>query len=265
MDPEWSPSDPIGRHSALVEVRGLIADEGGASADRVVAGLRAAFEDSDTAGVILRINSPGGSPVHAGYISDEIVRLRTLHPDIPVYAVITDVAVSGGYYVAATADAIYASRSSVVGSIGVSVDGFGFADAMDKLGVERRLITAGRHKGFLDPFSPAKDEELAHLRSLVEEIHDEFIEVVKRGRGDRLAADADLFSGLIWTGSRGVELGLVDAFGSSGHVAREVIGAEEIVDFTLRPSRLETIADRLGAGIARTLGAELGLKTGRIE
>ena len=265
MDPEWSPSDPIGRHSALVEVRGLIADEGGASADRVVAGLRAAFEDSDTAGVILRINSPGGSPVHAGYISDEIVRLRTLHPDIPVYAVITDVAVSGGYYVAATADAIYASRSSVVGSIGVSVDGFGFADAMDKLGVERRLITAGRHKGFLDPFSPAKDEELAHLRSLVEEIHDEFIEVVKRGRGDRLAADADLFSGLIWTGSKGVELGLVDAFGSSGHVAREVIGAEEIVDFTLRPSRLETIADRLGAGIARTLGAELGLKTGRIE
>ena len=265
MDPEWSPSDPVGMHSALVEVRGLIADEGGASADRVVAGLRAAFEDSDTAGVILRINSPGGSPVHAGYISDEIVRLRTLHPDIPVYAVITDVAVSGGYYVAATADAIYASRSSVVGSIGVSVDGFGFADAMDKLGVERRLITAGRHKGFLDPFSPAKDEELAHLRSLVEEIHDEFIEVVKRGRGDRLAADADLFSGLIWTGSKGVELGLVDAFGSSGHVAREVIGAEEIVDFTLRPSRLETIADRLGAGIARTLGAELGLKTGRIE
>ena len=265
MGPEWPPSDPVGMHSALVEVRGLIADEGDASADRVVAGLRAAFEDSDTAGVILRINSPGGSPVQAGYISDEIVRLRTLHPDIPVYAVIADLAVSGGYYVAATADAIYASRSSVVGSIGVSMGGFGFADAMDKLGVERRLITAGRHKGFLDPFSPAKDEELAHLRSLIEEVHDQFIEVVKRGRGDRLAADAELFSGLIWTGSKGIELGLVDAFGSSGHVAREVIGAEEIVDFTLRPSRLETIADRLGAGIARTLGAELGLKTGRIE
>ena len=265
MGPEWPPSDPVGMHSALVEVRGLIADEGDASADRVVAGLRAAFEDSDTAGVILRINSPGGSPVQAGYISDEIVRLRTLHPDIPVYAVITDLAVSGGYYVAATADAIYASRSSVVGSIGVLMDGFGFVDAMDKLGVERRLITAGRHKGFLDPFSPAKDEELAHLRSLIEEVHDQFIEVVKRGRGDRLAADADLFSGLIWTGSKGIELGLVDAFGSSGHVAREIIGAEEIVDFTLRPSRLETIADRLGAGIARTLGAELGLKTGRIE
>ena len=237
----------------------------GTSADQVAAGLRAAFESSDTAGVILRINSPGGSPVQAGYISDEIVRLRALHPDTPVYAVIADVAASGGYYVAAAADAIYASRSSLVGSIGVSMDGFGFADAMDKLGVERRLITAGRHKGFLDPFSPARDEELAHLRSLLEEIHDEFIEVVKRGRGDRLAADADLFSGLIWTGSRGIELGLVDAFGSSSYVAREVIGAEEIVDFTLRPSRLEAVADRLGAGIARTLGAALDLEIGRLR
>ena len=266
-DPEWLHSSPAGGpHSALVEVRGLITGEGGeTSADRVVAGLRAAFGNTGTAGVILRINSPGGSPVQAGYISDEIVRLRALHPDTPVYAVITDVAVSGGYYVAAAADAIYASRSSLVGSIGVSMDGFGFAGAMDKLGVERRLITAGRHKGFLDPFSPVRDEEVVHLRSLLEEIHDEFIEVVKRGRGDRLAADTSLFSGLVWTGSQGVELGLVDAFGSSSYVAREVIGAEEIVDFTLRPSRLETIADRLGAGIARTLGAALDLEVGRLR
>ena len=265
-DPEWLHSGSGGPHSALVEVRGLITGEGGeASADRVVAGLRAAFENSDTAGVILRINSPGGSPVQAGYISDEIVRLRALHPGTPVYAVITDVAASGGYYVAAAADAIYASRSSLVGSIGVLMDGFGFVDAMDKLGVERRLITAGRHKGFLDPFSPARDEDVVHLRSLLEEIHDEFIAVVKRGRGDRLAADTDLFSGLIWTGSQGVELGLVDAFGSSGSVAREVIGAEEIVDFTLRPSRLETVADRLGAGIARALGPALGLEAGRLR
>ena len=263
--PEWSPSDPGGPHSALVEVRGLIADEGDASADRVVAGLRAAFENSGTAGVILRVNSPGGSPVHAGYISDEIFRLRARHPDTPIYAVITDVAASGGYYVAAAADAIYANRSSVVGSIGVLMDGFGFVDAMNKLGVERRLITAGEHKGFLDPFSPARDEEVAHIRSLLEDIHHEFVEVVKRGRGDRLAADADVFSGLIWTGSKGIELGLVDAFGSSSYVAREIIGAEEVVDFTLRPSRLEAIADRIGAGIARTLGAELGLKTSRIE
>ena len=265
MDPEWISPDSGGRHSALVDVRGVIGDEGDTSADRIVAGLRAAFEDSDTAGVILRINSPGGSPVQAGYVSDEIVRLRALHPDTPVYAVITDVAASGGYYVAAATDAIYASRSSVVGSIGVLMDGFGFVDAMDKLGVERRLLTAGEHKGFLDPFSQASAEELAHLQSLLDEIHADFIEKVKRGRGDRLAARDDVFSGLIWTGSQGIELGLVDALGSSSHVAREVIGAGEIVDFTLRPSRLETIADRLGAGIARTLGAELGLKTGRIE
>ena len=264
-DPEWLHSDPAGPHTALVEVHGLIADEGDASADQVVAGLQAAFDNPDTAGVILHINSPGGSPVQAGYISDEIVRLRALHPDTPVYAVITDVAASGGYYVAAAADAIYASRSSLVGSIGVLMDGFGFVDAMNKLGVERRLITAGKYKGFLDPFSPAKDEELAHLRSVLKEIHDEFIEVVKRGRGNRLAADADVFSGLIWTGSQGVELGLVDAFGSSSYVAREVIGTEEIVDFTLRPSRLEAIADRLGAGIARALGTALDLEIGHLR
>ena len=265
MDPEWIRPESGGPHSALVEVRGVIGDEGDASADRVVAGLRAAFEDSGTAGVIVRINSPGGSPVHAGYISDEIVRLRALHPETPVYAVITDVAASGGYYVAAAADAIYASRSSVVGSIGVLMDGFGFVDAMNKLGVERRLLTAGERKGFLDPFSPAAEEDLAHLQSLLDAIHADFIEIVERGRGDRLAARDDVFSGLVWTGAQGIELGLVDALGSSSYVAREVIGAGEIVDFTLRPSRLETIADRLGAGIARTLGAELGLKTGRIE
>ena len=265
MDPQWLHSDPGGPHSALVDVRGLIADEGDVSAEEVVAGLQAAFEDSDTAGVILRINSPGGSPVQAGYISDEIVRLRALHPDTPLYAVITDIAASGGYYVASAADEIYASRSSVVGSIGVLMDGFGFVDAMNKLGVERRLFTAGEHKGLLDPFSPARDEEIAHLRSLLDEVHREFIEVVKRGRGARLAADADIFSGLIWTGSRGIELGLVDAFGSTGYVAREVIGAEEIVDFTIRPSHLDAIADRLGASIARTLGAVLKLETGRIR
>ena len=213
----------------------------------------------------MRINSPGGTPVQAGYINDEIVRLRALHPDTPLYAVIADVAVSGGYYIAAAADAIYASRSSMVGSIGVLMDGFGFVDAMDKLGVERRLIAAGEHKGFLDPFSPAAEEEIAHLRAMLGEIHDEFVKAVKRGRGSRLADDADIFSGLIWTGTRGKELGLVDDFGSASHVAREVIGAEDIVDFTVRPSHLDTIADRLGAGVARTLGAVLGLETARLR
>lgn len=264
-DPQWLHPDPGGRHSALVEISGVISDEGDASADEVVAGLRAAFEDSATAGVIVRINSPGGTPVQAGYISDEMTRLRELHPDTPLYAVISDVAVSGGYYVAAAADAVYASRSSIVGSIGVLMDGFGFTDAIHKLGVERRLITAGAHKGFLDPFSPATEDEVAHVRSMLGEVHDEFIDAVKRGRGDRLAGDADVFSGLIWTGARGRELGLVDAFGSSSYVTREVIGAEDIVDFTIRPSHLDTIADRLGAGIARTLGTALNLEAGRIR
>ena len=263
--PDWSDAGPSGPHSALVDVRGVISEAGGESADRIVAALRAAFDDSDTAGVILRINSPGGSPVQAGYINDEIARLRGLHPDTPVYAVISDVAVSGGYYIAASADKIYASRSSVVGSIGVQMNGFGFVGAMDKLGVERRLLTAGEHKGLLDPFSPAREEEVAHLQSLLDEVHHQFIEVVKRGRGDRLAANDEIFSGLIWTGRRALELGLVDDFGSSDHVAREVIGAEEIVDFTPRPSHLEAIAEHFGAGVARVLGPDLGLGTGRLH
>ena len=265
MDPRWLRAERAGPHSALVDVRGMIADEGDTSADQVVAALQAAFRDSGTAGVILRINSPGGSPVQAGYISDEIVRLRGLYPETPVYAVIADMAVSGGYYVAASADSIYSSKSSVVGSIGVMMNGFGFVDAMDKLGVERRLVAAGERKGILDPFLPATEEDVAHFRSLLEDVHNEFIEVVKRGRGDRLAADADIFSGLIWTGSQGIELGLVDALGSSGYVAREVIGAEEIVDFTVRPAPLDAIADRLGASVARTIGTMLNLEIGRLR
>ena len=264
-DPRWLRPDAAGPHSALVEVSGVIGDEGDASADRIVAALQAAFDDADTAGVIVRVNSPGGTPVQAGYINAEIVRLRALHPDTPLYAVIADVAVSGGYYVAAAADAIYASRSSMVGSIGVLMNGFGFVDAMRKLGVERRLVTAGEHKGFLDPFSPAAGEEVAHLRSMLGEVHDEFVAAVQRGRGSRLADDADIFSGLVWTGVRGRELGLVDGFGSSSYVAREVIGAEDIVDFTVRPSRLDTVADRLGAGVARTLAAVLGLGPARLR
>ncbi len=264
-EPQWLETEVAGRHSALVDVSGIISDGGDASADRIVAALRAAFGDADTVGVIVRINSPGGSPVQAGYINDEMVRLRALHPDTPLYAVIADMAVSGGYYVAAAADAIYASRSSMVGSIGVLMDGFGFVDAMDKLGVERRLITAGEHKGLLDPFSPTSEKEVEHLRSMLGEVHDEFVAAVKRGRGGRLADDADLFSGLIWTGVRGKALGLVDAFGSSSYVAREVIGAEDIVDFTVRPSHLDTLADRLGAGVARTLATVLGPETMRLR
>ena len=254
------PDVESGKHTALVEVQGLISDQSDASADVVVSGLRAAFEDDNTVGVIVRINSPGGSPVQAGYINDEIARLREKYPKIPLYAVITDICASGGYYVAAAAEKIYADKSSVVGSIGVLMNGFGFVDTMEKLGVERRLMTAGEHKGFLDPFSPENPAEVAHVQKILDRIHQQFIDTVRRGRGDRLKEDASLFSGLIWTGDQSIELGLVDALGSSSYVAREVIGAEDIVDFTPKRSYLEALAERFGAAFGRGVGARLDMR-----
>ncbi len=251
---------PGGRHTALVELRGEIAADAPASADSIVRGLRAAFEHERTAGVILRINSPGGSPVQAGQIYHEIRRLREAHPDVPLYAVVTDIAASGAYYVAAAADEIYADKASLVGSIGVLMDGFGFAEAMRKLGIERRLLTAGERKGFLDPFSPARPEDLAHMKRLLEQVHAQFVEAVREGRGDRLKDDPQIFSGLIWTGEEAVRLGLVDGLGSAGYVAREVIGAERIVDFTPKEDFLERLTERLGAAVARTL-TRLGAAT----
>ena len=245
-------------HTALVNLNGIITDDSDASADRIVGGLRAAFEHEGTSGVILRINSPGGSPVQSGYINDEMHRLREKYPDIPLYAVISDIAASGGYYVAVAADKIYANKSSVIGSIGVLMNGFGFVGTMDKLGVERRLLTSGEHKGLLDPFSPVQQEEAMHLRGLLKRIHQQFIDVVKAGRGARLSDNPDLFSGLIWTGEEGIELGLIDALGSSGYVAREVIGAEKIVDFSQEDGLLDMLADRLGTKIASRLFPELG-------
>ncbi|MFP5344741.1 MAG: S49 family peptidase [Gammaproteobacteria bacterium] len=242
-----------GKHTAVVKIDGVIAEDREASADNIIGGLRAAFGDKRTQGVILRINSPGGSPVQAGYINDEITRLRAKHPGIPLYAVITDICASGGYYVAAAADRVYADKASIVGSIGVLMDGFGFVGAMDKLGVERRLLTAGESKGFLDPFSPAKPEDVAHVKTLLKNIHDQFIEVVKKGRGDRLKEDADLYSGLIWSGEQSVELGLVDELGSSSYVAREVIGAEKLVDYTPRPDYLGQFAERIGMALSHAL------------
>ncbi len=256
---DWAAPGKAERHAALVEVAGLIAEGSAASADRIVGGLRAAFDNENIAGVIVRINSPGGSPVQAGYINKEIRRLREEHPDIPVYAVITDIGASGGYYVAAAAEKIYADESSVVGSIGVLMNGFGFVEAMEKLGIERRLLTAGEHKDMLDPFSPVDPEELAHVRSLLEDIHRQFIEVVKEGRGDRLASDEKIFSGLIWTGQQSLELGLVDALGSSSYVAREVLGVEEIVDYTPRRDLLERVTERIGAALADALALRMGL------
>jgi len=248
------------KHTALVDVQGVISDATDASADRVVSGLRAAFKDEHTAGVIVRINSPGGSPVQAGYINDEMQRLRKEYPKIPLYAVITDICASGGYYVAAAADKIYANKSSVVGSIGVLMNGFGFVDAMEKLGIERRLLTAGEHKGLLDPFSPINPDEVSHIQKLLDEIHVQFVDVVKRGRGDKLKNESDLFSGLIWTGEEGIALGLVDALGSSSYVAREIVGAEEIVDFTPSRSYLELLADRFGTSMGSAVAARLELR-----
>ena len=242
-----------GAHTALVDLDGVIASDTEANADSVIAGLRAAFEDDATKGVILRINSPGGSAVQAGYIHDEIKRLRSTHEDIPLYAVVTDMAASGGYYVAAAAEKIYVDKASLVGSIGVLMGSFGFVEAMDKLGVERRLLTAGEYKGLMDPFSPVQPEELSHIKELLDQIHAQFIEVVKEGRGQRLLENDRLFSGLIWTGEESMGLGLADGLGSPGYVAREVIGEEEVVNFTRRPDYLERLADRF----AVTLGQQL--------
>ncbi len=236
-----------GKHTALIDVRGIIASDEEAGADYVTAGLRAAYEDSGTAGIIIRINSPGGSPVQAGYINDEINRLKNKNPDIPVYAVISDLCASGGYYIAVAADRIYADKASLVGSIGVVLGGFGFVDTINKLGMERRVHHAGKNKAFLDPFAPLKEDEVKHLDDLLDGIYQQFIQIVKKGRGDRLVDDDRIFSGLIWTGEQSVELGLVDELGSAGYVAREVIGAEEIVDFTFQDTLLEQFSKKIGA------------------
>ncbi len=237
-----------GRHTSLINIQGIISDDADASADNIIGSLREAFEDKNTAAVILRINSPGGSPVQAGYINDEIYRLRQKHPDIKVYAVITDICASGGYYIASAADEIYADKASIVGSIGVLMDGFGFVGTLQKLGIERRLLTAGEHKGFLDPFSPEKPDEVAHIQKLLNEIHEQFINTVKKGRRDRLKLDdPQLFSGLVWTGVEALELGLVDGLGSSSYVAREVIKEEKIVDYTHKQDYFERFTNRMGA------------------
>jgi len=242
-----------GEHTALVEIKGIIAPETNASADGIVTALRKAYEDENTKGIILRINSPGGSPVQAGYINDEIKRLREKYADIPVYAVAADLCASGGYYIAVAADEIYVDKASLVGSIGVRIGAFGFVEALQDLGVERRLLTAGQNKGILDPFSPLHEEQRVFLQGVLDQMHQQFIDVVKEGRGDRLKGGDELFSGLFWSGEESVALGLADGLGSSGYVARELIGAEDIVEFSSKKDLLERFADRLGASIAGSL------------
>lgn len=252
------------KHTALVEVNGVIADYEEASADKIVTALRDAFDNEKSAGVILRINSPGGSPVQSGYIYDEVVRLRKKHPDTPLYAVVTDICASGGYYIASAADKIYADKASIVGSIGVRMDNFGFVDAMEKLGVERRTLTAGENKALLDPFLPVDEKATAHIQKMLTEIHQQFIDSVKKGRGDRLDTSVEgLFSGLIWTGEAAVKIGLVDELASSSHVAREVIGEETIVNYTVEDDLLERFAERLGSTTAQAISKQFFSTTAR--
>lgn len=243
-----------GPHTALVEVNGEIGGEGGVTADALIGALNGAFDDKHTRGVVLRINSPGGSPVQAGQVYDEIRRLRGKFPKIPLYVVVDDICASGGYYIAAAADRIFVDKASLVGSIGVLMDGFGFTEGMKKLGVERRLLTAGENKGFLDPFSPVDPNQETHARAMLAEVHDQFIHVVRQGRGKRLKETPDMFSGLVWSGARSIELGLADALGSLDYVAREVVKAEEIVDFTPQEGLAERLARRIGTAMGQAMG-----------
>ena len=244
------------KHTAVVRLSGVIAsgEEGGA--ENVIGGLRAAFKHEDTAAIILEINSPGGSPVQAAYIYDEIIRLRQKYDSIPLHVVVVDIAASGGYFVATAADRIYVNPSSLVGSIGVRMDAFGFVDLLKKVGVERRLLTAGENKGLFDPFLPEQADQKAHLQTMLNEVHQHFIKAVRDGRGDRLAESKGIFSGLIWSGETAMGLGLVDAYGSTSSVARE-LGAEDLVDFTPSASFLERITDRIGASIGHSISESL--------
>ena len=241
------------KYTAVVELNGIIAPGADASAENVILGLQAAFKEKSTQGVILRINSPGGSPVQAQTIYDEMRRLRKKYPDVPLYAVVEDICASGGYFVAAAADRIYVGKASIVGSIGVLMNGFGFTGLMDKLGVERRLITAGENKGMLDPFSPLREKDKEYINVLMKDIHQQFIGAVREGRGKRLKETPDMFSGLIWTGEKSVELGLADGYGSLDSVARDVIKAEDMVDYTKKEGFAEKVARRFGASVASSL------------
>lgn len=247
-----------GKHTALIELQGVISDTDGVDAARIVEGLRNAFTHPGTQAIILQINSPGGLPVQSSYIQKAILRLRGLHADIPVYAVVEDVCASGAYYVASAADRIYVNESSILGSIGVRLDSFGFTGAMQKLGIERRLYTAGPHKGMLDPFSPVTAFERQHTENLLNKLHQTFIAAVKDGRGDRLGDDPNLFSGMVWSGQQSIQLGLADAIGNTDFVAREVIQQETIVNFTPPVDPLERIAEHLSITIAGAVQRLLG-------
>jgi protease IV len=244
-----SDDENLGRHTALIEINGEIEAEGSGAADNVIPSLNKAFADAGSAAVVLRIDSPGGSPVQAGIIVDEILRLKRGYPDKPLYVVVDEICASGGYYIAAAADKIYVNKASIVGSVGVLMDGFGFTGTMEKLGVERRLMTAGANKGFLDPFSPQSEKHREHAQAMLNDIHQQFISVVRAGRGTRLKETPETFSGLYWTGAKAVDMGLADGFGTVDTVARDIVKAEDIVDYTAHEGLPERVLKKFGASV----------------
>jgi protease IV len=254
--PSTSPSMP---HTAMVSIKGEIGSEGDGSAENVMAAMRSALEDSGSQALVLLINSPGGSPVQAGLINDEIRRLKALHKK-PIYVVVEESCASAAYYIAAAADKIFVDKASIVGSIGVLMDGFGFTGLMDKLGVERRLMTAGANKGFLDPFSPQTEAQRKHAQAMLDQIHSQFIQVVRQGRGDRLKETPEMFSGLFWSGQQAVDMGLADAMGSLDSVARDVVKAPDVIDYSRHENVAERLAKRFGAAVGE--GAVHALRMG---
>ena len=242
-------------HTAVIDVVGVIAEDKDANATDIIESLRDAVKDTHTKGIILHSNSPGGSPVQSAYVYEEIRKIKKERPDLPVYAVVSDMCASGCYYIASASDKIFVNQSSLIGSIGVLMDGFGFVDIMQKMGVERRLLTAGAHKAMLDPFSPPKEYETKYMQGLLDEVHQQFISAVKAGRGDRLKETPEMFSGLVWTGEAGVKIGVADGFGNDDYVAKEIIGAEKLVDFTQQGSLLEKMSGKLGASFGHAIGS----------
>jgi protease-4 len=244
-------------HTAVIDVVGAIAEDKDANAASIIESLRDAVKDKNTKGIILHSNSPGGSPVQSSYVYEEIRKIKKEHPDLPVYAVVSDICASGCYYIASASDKIFVNQSSLIGSIGVLMDGFGFVDTMQKLGVERRLLTAGSHKAMLDPFSPPKEDETKYMQGLLDQVHQQFIGAVKAGRGDRLKETPEMFSGLVWTGEAGVKLGVADDFGNDDYVAKNIIGAEKLVDFTQQGRLIDKIASKLGASFGQAIGSAI--------
>ena len=253
------------KHTALVELAGVIEPGGKNSADHITSALTNAFKDAQSAGVILRINSPGGSPVQSGIVYDEIKRLRVKYPDKPLHVVVEDLCASGGYYIAASADKIFVDKASLVGSIGVVMDGFGFTGTMEKLGVERRVYAAGENKAFMDPFSPMNEKHREFTQTMLSEIHQQFIDVVRKGRGKRLKETSDTFSGYLWTGAKSIELGLTDGYGTVDSVARDVIKAETVIDYTEKENVAERLAKRFGATMAGVLADRLAPRAGALR